>query len=179
MYKRQEYTPAYPQLLVPAVTPIDFEGAHVATVASDTLLGDLDADTLHPDIPGAAHSVFRDDGRLIADRTYQSRIAEYRGNFFIAQTGDARLRALLALATQATDLPRHGYDSQVDLHYAIRRLQGPNWFLAATLPGGSIRVEAVSYTHLRMASLAVAASITTAALSNCRSTCNKASRNKV
>ena len=137
-----EYTPAYPQLLVPAVTPIDFEGAHVATVASDTLLGDLEADTLHPDIPGAAHSVFRDDGRLIADRTYQSRIAEYRGNFFIAQTGDARLRALLALATQATDLPRHGYESQIDLHYAIHRLQGPNWFLAATLPGGSIRAEA-------------------------------------
>jgi PAS domain S-box-containing protein len=137
-----EYTPAYPQLLVPAVTPIDFEGAHVATVASDTPLGDLEADILHPDIPGAVHSVFRDDGRLIADRTYKSRIVDYRGNFFIAQTGDVRLRALLALAPQAADLPRHGYDSKADLYYNIRRLQGPNWYFAVTLPGSSIRLEA-------------------------------------
>ena len=138
-----EYTPAYPQLLVPAVTPIDLEGTHVATVASDTLLGDLEADSLHPDIPGAAHSVFRDDGRLIADRTYKSRIVDYRGNFFIAQTGDARLRALLALAAQATELPRLGYDSKADLYFSIRRLQGPNWYFAATLPGGLIRSEAL------------------------------------
>lgn len=136
-----EYEPAYRQLLVPAVTPIDLNGIHIATVASDTLLDDLEASILRADIPGAAHTVFRDDGRLIIDRAYQSKIIEHEGIYFIRQTGDARLRALLALAMHAPVLPHYGYDPAADQYYAISRLQGPGWYFASTLPGSLIRNE--------------------------------------
>ncbi|HRD68023.1 MAG TPA: response regulator [Candidatus Competibacter sp.] len=137
-----EYEPAYHQLLVPAVTPIDLDGVHIATVASDTLLDDLEASILHADIPGAVHTVFRHDGRLIVDRAYKTKIVEHEGTYFIDQTGDTRLRALLALATHAPTLPRYGYDSGADQYYAISRLQGPGWYFASILPGGAIRTEA-------------------------------------
>lgn len=137
-----EYEPAYRQLLVPAVTPIDLNGVHIATVASDTLLDDLEASILRADIPGAAHTVFRDDGRLLVDPTYKTKIIEYEGTYFIRQTGDARLRALLVLAVHTPRLPRYGYDSAADQYYAISRLQGPNWYFASTLSGGLIRGEA-------------------------------------
>lgn len=137
-----EYEPAYHQLLVPAVTPIDLDGVHIATVASDTLLDDLETSILHADIPGAIHTVFRHDGRLIVDRTYKAKIVEHEGTYFIGQTGDARLRALLALTTHATALPHCGYDSDADQYYAISRLRGPGWYFASTLPGGAIRTEA-------------------------------------
>ncbi|MDG4595345.1 MAG: ATP-binding protein [Candidatus Contendobacter sp.] len=137
-----EYEPAYRQLLVPAVTPIDLDGAHVATVASDTLLDDLETSILHADIPGAVHTVFRSDGRLIADRTYKAKLVDHEGVFFVNQTGDTCLRALWALAIQASTLPRYGYDADTDQYYAISRLQGPGWYFASTLPGGAIRTEA-------------------------------------
>ncbi|CDI02847.1 putative Histidine kinase [Candidatus Competibacter denitrificans Run_A_D11] len=137
-----EYEPAYRQLLVPAVTPIDLNGEHIATVASDTLLDDLEASILRADIPGAAHTVFRDDGRLIIDRTYQPKIIEHEGIYFIQQTSDARLRALLALTTHAPVLPDYGYNPDADQYYAISRLQGPRWYFASTLPGSLIRSEA-------------------------------------
>lgn len=137
-----QYEPAYQQLLVPAVTPIDVNGAHVATIASDTLLDDLEASILQADIPGAAHTVFRGDGRLIADRTYKAKMVEHEGTYFIQQTADPRLRALLALAIQAPALPRYGHDPDADQYYAISRLQGPAWYFASTLPGHQIRAEA-------------------------------------
>ena len=137
-----EYEPAYHQLLVPAVTPIDLNGVHIATVASDTLLDDLEASILHAGIPGAVHTVFRHDGRLIADRAYKTRIVEHEGTYFIGQTSDTRLHALLALATHAPALPRYGYDAGADQYYAISRLQGPGWYFASILPGGAIRTEA-------------------------------------
>ncbi len=137
-----EYKPAYRQLLAPAVTPIDLNGAHLATIASDTLLDDLEASILQADIRGAGHTVFRGDGRLIIDQRYQSKIVAHQGTYFIHQTGDPRLRALLALALDAPALPRYGYDSEADQYYAISRLQGPGWYFASTLPGGLIRAEA-------------------------------------
>lgn len=137
-----EYEPAYRQLLVPAVTPIDLNGSHVATVASDTLLGDLEASILHTDIPGAAHTVFRGDGRLIVDQAYQAKLVEYGGVYLISQAGDPRLRTLLALALEAPTLPRYGHDAKTDQYYAISRLQGPNWYFASTLPGQWIRRQA-------------------------------------
>jgi len=87
---------------------------------------------------------------LIVDRAYKTKIVEHEGTYFIDQTGDTRLRALLALATHAPTLPRYGYDSGADQYYdsgadqyyAISRLQGPGWYFASILPGGAIRTEA-------------------------------------
>lgn len=137
-----EYEPAYRQLLVPAVTPIDLNGVHVATVASDTLLDDLEASILHTDIPGAVHTVFRGDGRLIVDQAYKAKLVEHAGVYSIHQADDPRLRALLALALTAPNLPRYGHDPKTDQYYAISRLQGPNWYFASTLPGHWIRAQA-------------------------------------
>ncbi len=137
-----EYEPAYRQLLVPAVTPIDLNGVHVATVASDTLLDDLEASILHTDIPGAVHTVFRGDGRLIVDHAYKAKLIEHEGVYSISQAGDPRLRVLLALALEAPSLPRYGHDASTDQYYAISRLRGPSWYFASTLPGHWIRAQA-------------------------------------
>jgi hypothetical protein len=50
----------------PAITPLDMEGRHVATIGHDVLLNELMERTLNDHLPGAYNVIFQDDGQLIA-----------------------------------------------------------------------------------------------------------------
>jgi two-component system NtrC family sensor kinase len=136
------YEPVYKQLLVSALTPVYIGDRHIATIGSDDLLGDLEARILHSDIPGASHTVFRRDGRLVVDPQYMQRIVASLDGFSIAQSGDVRLETLFKLAQEAGDAPVYGYAEDIDQYYSIARLSSTGWSSASTLPGKVIRNQA-------------------------------------
>jgi PAS domain S-box-containing protein len=137
------FEPVYKQILVSALTPVYIGDEQIATIGSDDLLGDLEARILHSDIPGASHTVFRGDGRLVVDPTYMSRVVASHNGFSIAESGDIRLETLYKLAVQAGDVPVFGYAPGIDQFYSIGRLSSTGWYFASTLPGIEIRRQAV------------------------------------
>lgn len=136
------FEPVYKQILVSALTPVYVGGQHIATIGSDDLLGDLETRILHSDIPGASHTVFREDGRLVVDPQYMQRVIDSHNGFSITESGDVRLRTLWKLALSEPRGPVHGYAKDIDEFYAIDRLDSTGWFVASTLPGRVIRSEA-------------------------------------
>jgi two-component system NtrC family sensor kinase len=136
------YEPVYRQLLVSALTPVYVDDVHIATIGSDDLLGDLETRILHSDIPGASHTVFRSDGRLVLDPQYMQRIVAAHNGVQITDIGDSRLQALWKLAQQAKDGPVSGHAKEIDQYYSIGRLSSTGWYFASTLPGAAIRNQA-------------------------------------
>lgn len=134
--------PVYGQMFVTAITPVYVGDEHVATIGSDDMMSELEASVLRADLPGTTHTVFRGDGRLIADPQYMRRIAESSAGFDIAATGDRRLEALLRRARAAGAGTVHGYDGDVDQYYAVSLLQSTGWYFASTLPGELVRKHA-------------------------------------
>jgi len=136
------YENVYKQILVSALTPVYVGDRQIATIGSDDLLGDLEARILHSDIPGASHTVFRADGRLVVDPQYMKQVVESHNGFSIAESGDTRLETLYAIARQAGDAPVSGYAKSIDQFYSIGRLSSTGWYFASTLPGQVIRDQA-------------------------------------
>lgn len=136
------FEPVYKQILVSALTPVYVGDEHIATIGSDDLLGDLETRILHSDIPGASHTVFREDGRLVVDPQYMQRVIDSHDGFSITESGDVRLETLWKLALSERPGPVYGYAKDIDEFYAIDRLSSTGWFVASTLPGRVIRSEA-------------------------------------
>src|SRR5688572_15783640 len=136
------FEPVYKQILVSALTPVYVGDKHIATIGSDDLLGDLEARILHSDIPGASHTVFRKDGRLVVDPQYMQRVVDSHNGFSIAESGDVRLETLWKLALQSADAPLFGYAKDIDQFYSIGRLSSTGWYFASTLSGKVIRGQA-------------------------------------
>ncbi len=136
------YEPVYKQILVSALTPVYVGDEQIATIGSDDLLGDLEARILHSDIPGASHTVFRKDGRLVVDPQYMQRVVDSHNGFSIAESGDVRLETLWKLALQSGDAPLFGYAKDIDQFYSIGRLSSTGWYFASTLSGKMIRGQA-------------------------------------
>lgn len=137
------YEAVYKQILVSALTPVYVGDVQIATIGSDDLLGDLEARILHSDIPGASHTVFRADGRLVVDPQYMQRVVNSHNGFYISESGDVRLETLYKLSQQAGDAPTTGYAKNIDQFYSIGRLSSTGWAFASTLPGQVLRKQAV------------------------------------
>jgi PAS domain S-box-containing protein len=136
------YEPVYKQLLVSALTPVYVGDQQIATIGSDDPMGELESRLLHADIPGASHTVFRKDGRLVVDPQHMSRIIASPNGFNIPEAGDVRLDTLWKLALPVGDTPVYGYAKGIDQFYAISRLSSTGWYFASTLPGQVIRAQA-------------------------------------
>ena len=136
------FEPAYKQILVSVLTPVYVGNEHIATIGSDDLLGDLETTILRSDIPGASHTMFRKDGRLVVDPQYMRNIIDSYNGFNIAEAKDVRLGTLWKLAPRVIDDPIYGYDENIDQFYSISRLRSTGWYFASTLPGQLIRTQA-------------------------------------
>ncbi len=136
------FEPVYKQILVSALTPVYVGNEQIATIGSDDLLGDLEARILRSDIPGASHTVFRGDGRLVVDPQYMARVVASHNGFNITESGDVRLQTLWNLALQSGDVPISGYARDIDQFYSVGKLSSTGWYFASTLPGHVIRAQA-------------------------------------
>jgi PAS domain S-box-containing protein len=127
---------------VSALTPVYVGDEQIATIGSDDPMGELEGRLLHADIPGASHTVFRKDGRLVVDAEHMPRIIASPNGFNISDSGDARLGKLWELALPVGDTPVYGHAKDIDQFYAISRLSSTGWYFASTLPGQVIRAQA-------------------------------------
>ncbi|WP_284615934.1 hybrid sensor histidine kinase/response regulator [Aquabacterium humicola] len=124
------------------LTPMHLGERHVATVATTLLLKDFLARAL-PAASDQRQLLFRADGRLIADTLKADPGAPSRRETRLAELGEALAGALLASTAAADGTPRTGFDAASDLYFASARIDGPDWFVATTLPGAAVRAEAL------------------------------------
>lgn len=94
------------------------------------------------EIPGTVHTVFRPDGRLVADPDYLPNVIENQRDIRIADIQDLRLAYLLKTANSSETFPTFGYDRANDFYYAISRLDSPGWYVSSTLSGQMVRAQA-------------------------------------
>jgi two-component system, NtrC family, sensor kinase len=133
--------------LVSAITPLDMEGRHVATLGHDVLLDELIERTRKDHLPGAYNLIFRDDGQLIAHPEMKMEggasiynILESAGPSGAPAAGfgsakqQAHLRSIFERVKSrppgeaVLELPESGE------YLAVSRLEGHGWNFVTVLP---------------------------------------------
>ncbi|WP_245591674.1 sensor histidine kinase [Cystobacter fuscus] len=141
--------------LISAVTPVDQDGQHVATLGNDVIVDDLLSRTRIDHLPGAHNLIFRDDGQLVAhpDIKLDSTTGGY--DILAAQQPEgsrpglptakqqAHLRSIFeavkrrAPGQTVVGLPEYGE------YIAVARLQGPGWNFVTVLPESVVTSKAI------------------------------------
>ncbi|WP_308809804.1 HAMP domain-containing protein [Archangium lansingense] len=141
--------------LVSAVTPLDQDGRHVATLGNDVLVDDLLSRTLIDHLPGAHNLIFRDDGQLVAHPDIK--LDSATGGYDILATGQpegsqpgqpsAEQRAHLRSIFEAVKRLEPGQTvvelPEYDEYIAVARLQGPGWNFVTVLPESVVTSKAI------------------------------------
>jgi PAS domain S-box-containing protein len=123
------------------LTPIHLGDRHVATVATTLLFNEF----LARAIPGGTdrrYLIFKENGRLLADTRESDYAIPAAGKATLQVLGGDLPEAMLVAARAAVDASQADYKPQSDSYFAVARIDGPNWYVAATLPGASVRADA-------------------------------------
>jgi signal transduction histidine kinase len=119
--------------LVSVYLPVIKDGVFIASVGHNMNMSRmLDAAT-QSEIPGAAHFIFRTDGRLIAHPTKRAEILASKGLLRAQSCGDATLANLYRIASERKERRYSGFDPESDTYYSFARLAGPEWFYFTTM----------------------------------------------
>jgi PAS domain S-box-containing protein len=119
---------------ISVMLPVDVNGKQIAALGHDIhALRLLDSST-HSGLRGAAHFIFRQDGRLIVHREKMPEILAHDGRLMMQDCGDPAMKSLYQAAMGHTERRFTGYDAVSDCYYAISRLAGPEWFFITTMP---------------------------------------------
>ncbi|RKZ77667.1 MAG: hypothetical protein DRR19_27605 [Candidatus Parabeggiatoa sp. nov. 1] len=120
--------------LVSCVTPVDFNGQHIATVGSDILLSDLFERTINDHLEGAYNIIFQPDGRLIAHPNQMEAIQASGGNLYIQQSQDQNLINIFEQVTNLQPGQVVVENPKDDELLAITTIEGPDWYLVTVYP---------------------------------------------
>ncbi len=133
-----------PQLgpIFQVLTPIHVGQRHIATVATTLLLRDFLARAMPNTATDQRYLLFKADGRLIADTAEADRTAPSIAQATLDRLGGDLPAALLASVERSPESPPAGYSAGSDVYYAATRIDGPDWYVAATLPGAAVRADA-------------------------------------
>jgi signal transduction histidine kinase len=126
------------------LTPVHVGDRHIASVGSSLLLKDFLARTFARTSPAQRYLVFHADGRLIADTGDADLTAASVARATLLQQGGDLQAALVKSGMAVVDAPQPGHAAASDLYYAVARIDGPGWFVAATQPGAAVRADAWS-----------------------------------
>ncbi len=129
-------------LVFSVLTPLVYQGRHLATMASSNSVEGLLRRVLHH----GANPLERQAGRLVLLRQDGRIIHDTQsvdGGGHLASALPLHTRILAATA-QAPRLPLTGYDAEEDCYYAVARIEGPGWLAATVLPGRVVQAEALS-----------------------------------
>lgn len=137
-----DWEPLWNELAIAIATPIDLDGRHIGTVTNDLLVDTLVDNLRRSDIEGAQYVVFRADGALIAHTNRMTEIDAAGGKLRVGDARDAELTGLWRIVERDSARERVTYDKAADQYVALTRIEGPGWYLAATLPGAVIRGKA-------------------------------------
>ncbi len=120
--------------LVSCVTPVDFNGQHIATVGSDILLSDLFEHTINEHLEGTYNIIFQQDGRLIAHPKQMEAIQASNGNLYIQKAQDKNLINIFEQVTQRQPGQVVIENIKDDELLAITKIEGPDWYLITVYP---------------------------------------------
>jgi PAS domain S-box-containing protein len=128
---------------VSVTAPLYKNNHFIGIVGHDIALDELLANTSRTGLPGAAHYIFRRDGRLIAHPGKEKEIVESDGTFALQTSGDPALAAMFAAANAHPEEHFSGYLAESDSYYAASRLSAPDWIFLTTMPREFLREPAV------------------------------------
>jgi signal transduction histidine kinase/serine phosphatase RsbU (regulator of sigma subunit) len=120
--------------LVSCVTPVDYNGQHIATVGSDILLSDLFEHTINDHLEGTYNIIFQQDGRLIAHPNKMEAIQASGGNLYIQQSPDQNLINIFERVTNRQPGQVVVENPKNDELLAITKIEGPDWYLVTVYP---------------------------------------------
>jgi len=120
--------------LVSCVTPVDFNGQHIATVGSDILLSELFERTINDHLEGAYNIIFQPNGRLIAHYNMMKAIQSSNGNLYIQKSQDQNLINIFEHVTKRQSEQVVIENSKNDELLAITKIEGPDWYLVTVYP---------------------------------------------
>ncbi|HEY9827188.1 MAG TPA: ATP-binding protein [Stenomitos sp.] len=129
------------------VTPVDFNGKHVATIGHDILIDDLRDRTIRESLQGSYNMIFRKDGRLVAHPQLMDKIQQSGGKFNIAQS-DNHLKHIYDLVAK-TPNARTIIDNQENQEYlAVTKIKGPDWYFVTVYPKSILEQRAFETARL-------------------------------
>lgn len=116
------------------VTPVDFNGRHIATLGHDILISDLQNRTIQDTLEGTYSLIFRADGRLVAHPHLMDKIRESQGKYNISESQDVHLRNLFKLVTERSTNQVILDNPDGDAYLAITKIKGPDWYFVTVFP---------------------------------------------
>ncbi len=134
--------------MVSCLTPIDYEGRHIATIGGDVLLTGLLKRTVENRLEGTYNLIFREDGLLIVHPDRMADIQAQGGFLDVHQAGDAHLWRIFER------VQGNGYREMVienaadDEYIAVTHIEGPEWYFVTIFPRSLITGTALRTARL-------------------------------
>lgn len=142
VWSRPELDPIGNTYEISAVTPLDMDGRHIASMGSalnyESLVHELHAGAS----PWSAQVVFRKDGLVIAHSEMNAEIMAANGTLTVDTIDDSRLQPLFSDTLAAAAMPAVGFNAATDHYYAVTRLDVADWYTASLVPGELVRNKA-------------------------------------
>jgi len=121
--------------LISAITPIDFNHQHVASIGHDVEFQEiLERTAKNKYLEQSYNIIFRKDGKLIAHPTWNDEIMTRGGDFSIQNNGDDTLKRIYILATQTQGSKKILKDEPSHSYLAISQITSPDWYFVTVLP---------------------------------------------
>lgn len=122
--------------------PVEREGRLVCSIGHDINVARLMDETARTGLPGAAHVIFRADGRLVAHPTKRREIIASKGWLRMQDSGEPALASLYRAVRQRVERQFSGFDAASAAYYSVARLAGPEWFFLTTMPREQLQRQA-------------------------------------
>jgi signal transduction histidine kinase/DNA-binding response OmpR family regulator len=127
------YEPVARKWLVSAITPVDIDGQHVANIGNDIELNALLERTLLRRLKNTYNIIFAEDGRLIAHPRWIHRMLNTKGEFNIPEDGDAQLKHIFNLVSQADE--KGIVEDEKNYQYlGITKMAATGWYFVVVFP---------------------------------------------
>lgn len=117
---------------VSAITPVDWNGQHIANIGSDIELNDLLERTLTQRLENTYNIIFRSDGRLIVHPRWIYQMMDKGGKFSMLEDGSRQLKHIFHLV-QKTGIGIVE-DQQNYQYLAITRIEATDWYFIVVFP---------------------------------------------
>lgn len=129
--------------------PIQKDGEFICVLAHDMHMDRLFTEVTRSDFDGAAHLIFRGDGRLIAHPQMREAILASEGRLQAQDAGDPALASLHASVTAARGSQRTGFEPVSKSYFTASRLNlpGADWYFVTTMPRAVVQRHAFESTQ--------------------------------
>ncbi|MDM8560066.1 response regulator [Candidatus Parabeggiatoa sp. HSG14] len=118
--------------LISAVTPVDIDGQHIATIGNDIALDDLLERTFNQYLENTYNMIFKSDGRLIAHPHWTETILKNGGKFNMLKDGDTQLKHIFNLVhNKGVGIVEDEKNYQ---YLAVAKIAAPDWYFVTVYP---------------------------------------------